>query len=203
MKRKKSYSIIIAVCLIFVLSGCTSASNDPNKTGQESNNQTNNSSSAAQDKNNQGGGSQMNASQESNAANTTETNNTTADGNETGTNGTATHESGNNETGNSGTATHDTGNNQTGNSGSNGNQTNGTQTAETQNGDIISEKEAKQIALEKVPGAVEADIKDFHVENKKNFIEYEGEIIYNGKEYEFEIDGHDGTILEWEVEDVK
>lgn len=168
MKRKKSYSIIIAVCLIFVLSGCTSTNNDPNKTGQESNNQTNNSSSAAQDKNNQGGGSQMNASQESNTANTTETNNTTADGNETGTNGTATHESGNNETGN-----------------------------------IISEKEAKQIALEKVPGAVEADIKDFHVENKKNFTEYEGKIIYNGKEYEFEIDGHDGTILEWEVEDVK
>lgn len=180
MKRKKRYSIIIAVCLIFVLSGCTSTNNDSNKTGQENNNQTNNGSSAAQDKNNQGGGSQMNASQESNTANTTETNNQTTDGNETGTNGTATHETGNNQTG-----------------------ANGTQTAETQTGDIISEKEAKQIALEKVPGAVEADIKDFHVENKKNFIEYEGEIIYNGKEYEFEIDGHDGTILEWEVEDVK
>ena len=29
---------------------------------------------------------------------------------------------------------------------------------------------------------------------------YEGDIIYNGMEYEFEIDANSGTILEWSEE---
>ena len=33
-------------------------------------------------------------------------------------------------------------------------------------------------------------------------LEYEGKIFYNGREYEFEIDGSDGAVLEWEIEDI-
>ena len=33
--------------------------------------------------------------------------------------------------------------------------------------------------------------------------EYEGEIHYNGMEYEFEINAYDGTILEWDEEPIK
>ena len=184
MKMKRSYSIIIAVCLIFVLSGCADMNNEPNKTGQ-------------------GTGNQMNSSQESNTpgtnnntgnqSNNNTANNNTADNNNTGTTETKDNMADSSETGANGTKNHETGTNET----------NSTQTGETQTSNVISEKEAKKIALEKVPGAVEEDIKDFNVENKKNFVEYEGKIIYNGKEYEFEIDGHDGTILEWEVEEVK
>ena len=154
MKKKRICSIVIALCIFFVLSGCTSGNTESNKTDQ-------------------GTGNGMNASQESNKLGTNattdnQTNDSMADSNETGN-----HE------------------------------TNSTQTYETQVGNIISEKEAKQIALEKVEGAVESDIKDFHMENKRDYVEYEGKIIYDGKEYEFEIDGHDGIILEWEVEDIK
>ena len=154
MKKKRICSIVIALCIFFVLSGCTNGNAEPNKTDQ-------------------GTGNGMNTSQESNKPGTNattdnQTNDSMADSNETG-----------------------------------NNETNSTQIYETQVGNIISEKEAKQIALEKVEGAVESDIKDFHMENKRDYVEYEGKIIYDGKEYEFEIDGHDGIILEWEVEDIK
>ena len=29
---------------------------------------------------------------------------------------------------------------------------------------------------------------------------YEGKIVYQGMEYEFEIDASDGTVLEWDAE---
>ena len=31
-------------------------------------------------------------------------------------------------------------------------------------------------------------------------MEYEGSILYNGMEYEFEIDGYSGAIRNWEAE---
>lgn len=62
----------------------------------------------------------------------------------------------------------------------------------------ISMAHAKELALARVVGANEN-----HISIKKDYddgrIEYEGRIIYDGYEYEFEIDGHTGIFLEWEM----
>ena len=68
--------------------------------------------------------------------------------------------------------------------------------------DQILEEDAKTIALERVPGATKEDIREFRIDRGLGLLEYEGKIFYNGREYEFEIDGSDGTILEWEIEDI-
>ena len=68
-------------------------------------------------------------------------------------------------------------------------------------GNAISISKAKELALAKVPGA-----NNNHIEIERDTddgrVEYEGTIIYNGYEYEFEIDGHTGKFLEWEVESI-
>lgn len=63
----------------------------------------------------------------------------------------------------------------------------------------ISAEEAKKLALSQVPGASAADIR-LETDHDHGRTVYEGKIVYNGIEYEFEIDGTDGTILEWEAE---
>ena len=67
-------------------------------------------------------------------------------------------------------------------------------------GTAITEAEAKAIALGKVPGATESDIWEFSTDRDDGRLEYEGEILYNGTKYEFEIDGYSGTIRSWEAE---
>ncbi|MBQ6896497.1 MAG: PepSY domain-containing protein [Oscillospiraceae bacterium] len=67
---------------------------------------------------------------------------------------------------------------------------------------LISESKAKEIALSQVPGAKETDIREFEVDRDDGRIEYEGKIVYNELEYEFEIDGYSGAIRNWEVESV-
>ena len=67
----------------------------------------------------------------------------------------------------------------------------------------IGADRAKAIALAKVPGATLDHIRDFEFDNDRDRDdrpEYEGEIKYNGYEYEFEIDAYTGEITEWEVE---
>ncbi len=63
----------------------------------------------------------------------------------------------------------------------------------------ISLAKAKELALARVKGANEN-----HLRIKKDYddgrLQYEGRIIYNGYEYEFEIDGPTGIFLEWEME---
>lgn len=66
----------------------------------------------------------------------------------------------------------------------------------------ISEDEAKKIALEKVSGAGESDIK-IHQDKDDGRVVYEGKIVYKERKYEFEIDAVNGKILEWEEESVK
>ena len=66
----------------------------------------------------------------------------------------------------------------------------------------VSEAEAKKIALAQVPGAKESDIRGFKVDYDDGRVEYEGKIIYNEMEYEFEIDGHSGAIRDWDAESV-
>ena len=70
-------------------------------------------------------------------------------------------------------------------------------------GTAITEAEAKAIALGKVPGATESDIWEFSTDRDDGRLEYEGEIIYDGTKYEFEIDGYSGTIRSWEAEPVR
>ena len=73
-------------------------------------------------------------------------------------------------------------------------------TPPTTSGSGISREEAQSIALAEVPGATASDIYEFEVDYDDGRLEYEGKIIYNGVEYEFEIDGYSGSIRSWESE---
>lgn len=67
-------------------------------------------------------------------------------------------------------------------------------------GTEISAQRAKEIALKQVPGAAEADIREFKTDLDDGRLEYEGKIIYNEMKYKFEIDGYSGAIRSWEAE---
>ena len=67
-------------------------------------------------------------------------------------------------------------------------------------GSEITAEEAKTLALAQVPGAAESDIIEFETDRDDGRIEYEGEILYSGMKYEFEIDGYSGAIRSWEAE---
>lgn len=63
----------------------------------------------------------------------------------------------------------------------------------------VSLEDAKAIALERVPGAEDKDLK-IELDYDDGVYKYEGDIIYGQKEYDFEIDANSGTILEWSEE---
>ena len=65
-------------------------------------------------------------------------------------------------------------------------------------GQSITAEQAKQKALSQVPGATVSDIYEFETDHDDGRIQYEGKILYNGMEYEFEIDGYSGSIRSWE-----
>ena len=67
--------------------------------------------------------------------------------------------------------------------------------------DTKTEDEVKKIALAKVPGATENDIR-LNLEREDGKLRYEGKIIYDDMEYDFEIDAYSGAIQEWEAESV-
>ncbi len=83
-------------------------------------------------------------------------------------------------------------------SGSTQNQTDTTQNKSEQP-QMITEEEAKKIALDEVRGATLGDIREFEKDYDNGKLEYEGKIYYDQNEIEFVIDGY-GAILEWEVE---
>ncbi len=64
----------------------------------------------------------------------------------------------------------------------------------------ITKDEARQIMLDRVPGATAADVVSLHLERENGRLVYDGEIVFGGMEYEFEIDAQTGDILEMEVE---
>lgn len=66
--------------------------------------------------------------------------------------------------------------------------------------EAISSDEAVQSALARVPGATVVNITEFNRDYENGRLEYEGEIHYNGYEYDFEIDADTGTFTKWEVE---
>ncbi len=79
-------------------------------------------------------------------------------------------------------------------------------TASSQDGnngkETITEEQAKTKVLEKVPGATKENIREWKLDRENGRMEYEGKIIYNNIEYEFEINGETGEIISWDEESV-
>ncbi len=71
-----------------------------------------------------------------------------------------------------------------------------------QSGDPVTAKEARKLALAKVSGASDGDIFEFETDQDEDGTKYEGKIIFDGMEYEFEIDAANGSFLSWEVEKI-
>lgn len=76
-----------------------------------------------------------------------------------------------------------------------------TENVQTSSGPV-SPGQAKNIAVSKVPGATLRNIVKFKKDYDHGFMKYEGKIIFNNMEYEFEIDSSTGNIIEWDVESV-
>lgn len=89
--------------------------------------------------------------------------------------------------------------NQTGTQDQAGNQGQGNTGSGSSSGAAISQDEAVQIALQRVSGATAQDVR-IELDRDDGRYKYEGEIIYNNTEYDFEIDANSGTILEWSEE---
>lgn len=87
-----------------------------------------------------------------------------------------------------------------GNTGGNASGDTAGNTSGTANADVtVSEEDAKKAALDRVPGATDADIR-MELEFDDGFYIYEGDIIYDQKEYEFEINAQNGNFLKWSEE---
>ena len=69
-------------------------------------------------------------------------------------------------------------------------------------GAAISEDEARATVVARVSGASASDVR-LHLERDDGRLVYEGELIYNGTEYEFQIDATTGDVLDWESESVR
>lgn len=65
----------------------------------------------------------------------------------------------------------------------------------------VSEDEAKAAALARVEGASDSDIR-IQLQRDDRRLVYEGTIIYNNTEYDFEIDAETGDFLNWEQDSV-
>ena len=70
----------------------------------------------------------------------------------------------------------------------------------TRNNSYIGVNKAIAIALKKVPGANQSHVYDVHLDRENGRMVYEGEIYYNGWEYEFDIDAVTGEIVKWKSE---
>ena len=80
---------------------------------------------------------------------------------------------------------------------------NGTQSSSGNTGSTsgvaVTLEEAQNIALERVPGAAAQNI-SIELDEDDGWYIYEGDIVYDGMEYEFEIDANTGNIMKWEEE---
>jgi len=66
----------------------------------------------------------------------------------------------------------------------------------------IGVNKAINIALKKVPGASSSHMKKINLDRENGRMVYEGEIYYNGQEYEFDIDAVTGDIVKWKVDEI-
>ncbi|MDE7053354.1 MAG: PepSY domain-containing protein [Oscillospiraceae bacterium] len=67
-------------------------------------------------------------------------------------------------------------------------------------GNLITREKAQEIALSKVPGAAASHIVKLELDYDDGVAIYEVEIIYNGMEYEMEINASTGSIIAFEGE---
>ena len=65
---------------------------------------------------------------------------------------------------------------------------------------VISDAAAMDIVLSRVPGADAEDFTRFEKELDDGHWIYLGELVYQGIEYEFEIEGCNGNILQWSLD---
>ena len=65
----------------------------------------------------------------------------------------------------------------------------------------VSEADAKAAALARVEGASDSDIR-IQLQRDDGQLVYEGTIIYNNTEYDFEINAETGDFLSWEQDSV-
>ena len=72
--------------------------------------------------------------------------------------------------------------------------------ASVRNNSYIGVNKATAIALKKVPGANQSHVYDVHLDRENGRMVYEGEIYYNGWEYEFDIDAVTGEIVKWKMD---
>ena len=66
-------------------------------------------------------------------------------------------------------------------------------------GTLISEDQAIQTVLERVPGA-SSDNLFLHLDEDGGRMGYEGKLIHDSTEYEFTIDAYSGILIDWESE---
>lgn len=66
-------------------------------------------------------------------------------------------------------------------------------------GNVLSREKALEIVLARVKGAGEENVR-MELEKDDGYWKYEGEILYNQREYEFELNGETGEVLEWSEE---
>lgn len=65
--------------------------------------------------------------------------------------------------------------------------------------DALTKEEASAIVLEKVEGATEKDLRiKYELDDGREI--YEGDIVYEQREYEFELNAKTGELLEWSEE---
>lgn len=69
--------------------------------------------------------------------------------------------------------------------------------------EMLSEQQAMKLALAKVPGAGVHDIYEFETDYDDGQTIYEGKILYDSTEYEFEIDAYSGEFCNWEKGSIK
>ena len=68
------------------------------------------------------------------------------------------------------------------------------------NDGLITKEQAMNIVLARVKGATKKNFVKINLEREKNRLVYDGDLVYKGKEYDFEIDAKTGNVLEWKVE---
>ena len=66
----------------------------------------------------------------------------------------------------------------------------------------VDEATAKQTVLNKVPGAIAANIYEWKLDFDDGRWEYDGKIVYNLMEYDFTVDASSGAVTEWGVESI-
>ena len=67
---------------------------------------------------------------------------------------------------------------------------------------ILSEDQIRETVLSRVPGASAADVRLWLDEDDDRY-QYEGQLIWDGMEYEFKIDAYSGSVLEWEADTLR